>query len=205
MSEAYSTPAPTSSEILTYPTVIGARGLRTVSRIDISKLFGLPAHPLLVHTPVVLIPLVGIGAIASSARVRERFGWLVLAIAIVAGISVQLAIGSGQALRHSVPRSAALTRHTHIAESLRPLILLLFLVALGVMFLDRRARGSWPFSGPGSAPIGTIARSGLIALTVVVTIATNVRLFQIGDSGAKATWQRVHLRAEPSDRSRTGR
>ena len=111
--------------------------MRTLAAIDISKLFGLPAHPFLVHTPVVLIPLVGIGAIAMacSARVRERYGWLVLVIAIVAGISVQLAIGSGQALRHSVPRSAALTRHTHIAESLRPLILALFLVALAVMLL----------------------------------------------------------------------
>jgi hypothetical protein len=189
-----------------------ARAVRTVSRIDISKLFGLPAHPLLVHTPVVLIPLVGIGAIAMacSARVRERYGWLVLAIAIVAGISVQLAIGSGQALRHSVPRSAALSRHTHIAESLRPLILALFLVALAVMLLDRRARGAWPFRGGGSAPrstppMGTLARSALIALTVIVAVGTNVRLFQIGDSGAKATWQRVHLRSgRERDHTRPG-
>jgi len=182
-------------------------GRCVTSRIDISKLFGLPAHPLLVHAPVVLIPLVGIGAIAMafSARVRERYGWLVLAIAIVAGISVQLAIGSGKALKHSVPRSAALTRHTHIAESLRPLILLLFLVALAVMLLDRRTKGSWPFSGAAASPEGTFARSALIALTVVVAIGTNVRLFQIGDSGAKATWQRVHLRSGGSpDRPRSG-
>ena len=141
---------------------------------------------------------------ASSARVRERVGWLVLAIAIVAGISVQLAIGSGQALRGSVPRSDALSRHTHIAESLRPLILALFLVALAVMVLDRRTRSAWPFSGarasaPGSrGPTGTFTRSALIAVTVVVAIGTNVRLFQIGDSGAKATWQRVHLRSPGS-------
>ncbi|HTK15124.1 MAG TPA: hypothetical protein VL769_01935 [Acidimicrobiia bacterium] len=92
----------------------------TVAGIDISKLFGLPAHPLL-----------------------------------------------GEQLKHSVPRSAVFTRHVHIASSLRPLILLLFLIAL-------------------------------IALTVVFAVGTNVRLFQISDSGAKATWQRVHLRPEAS-------
>lgn len=162
----------------------------------ISQLFGLPAHPLFVHVPVVLIPLVAFGAIAMacSARVRDRHGWLVLAIAVVAGLSTQLAVGSGQALRHSVPQSAELRRHTHIAESIRPLILLLFLVAAGIMLLDRRARGSWPFARTrGQTPTSTSIRAGLIALTAIVAVATNVRLFQIGDSGAKATWQRVHI------------
>jgi uncharacterized membrane protein len=174
----------------------------------ISKLFGLPAHPLFVHVPVVLIPLVAIGAIAMacSAHVRDRYGWLVLAIGVVAGISTQLAIESGKALRHSVPQSAELRRHTHIAESIRPLILLLFLIALGIMLFDRRARGAWPFTRAGSrSSVNTLARAGLIALTVVVAVGTNVRLFQIGDSGAKATWQRIHLRSGGrSDRARPG-
>ena len=76
---------------------------------------------------------------AFSARVRDRFGWLILAFGIVAGLSTQLAIETGKALRHHVPQSAALRRHVHIAESIRPLVLLLFLVALAVMLLDRRS------------------------------------------------------------------
>ncbi len=161
----------------------------------ISKLFGLPAHPLFVHLPVVLIPLVGIGAIlmACWARARERYGWLVLGAAILAGLSAQLAIGSGEALRHSVRQSAALRRHVQIASSIRPLILLLFLIALAVMLVDRRERGSWPFPHAASSPTRVPIRAAVIALTVVVATGTNVRLFQIGDSGAKATWQRVHL------------
>jgi hypothetical protein len=181
--------------------------LPTVAGIDISKLFGLPAHPLFVHLPVALIPLVGIGAIAMacSARVRERYGWLVLAVAIVCGISVQLAIGSGEQLKRSVPRSAALTRHVHIASSLRPLILLLFLIALAIMLIDRRSLGAWPFTRSSSLSIGAFARGALIAVTVVVAAGTNVRLFQIGDTGAKATWQRVHLRpASARDRAHRG-
>lgn len=164
--------------------------------MTITKIFGLPAHPLFVHVPVVLIPLVGIGAIAMvcSARVRDRFGWLILGIGVFAGGSTQLAIESGQALRRRVPQSAELRRHVHIAESIRPLILLLFLVTLAVMLIDRRTRAAWPFSGrePASG-IGSVGRVCLIVATVVVAVGTNVRLFQIGDSGAKATWQRVHL------------
>ena len=143
-----------------------------------------------------LIPLVALGAIAMacSARVRDRYGWLVLALTVVAGLSTQLAIESGKALRHHVPRTALLTRHVHMGESIRPLILLLFLVALAIMLVDRRALGRRPFSGPGSgSSLKSLARAGVIAATIVIAVGTNVRLFQIGDSGAKATWHRVNL------------
>ena len=167
----------------------------------IAKLFGLPAHPLFVHIPVVLIPLAGLGAIAMavSAWVRDRFGWLVLGVAVVAGISTQFAIDSGQALRHSVPNSSALRHHTSIAGSIRPLILLLFLVALAVMLIDRRSRGAWPFAhrGPAKSP-GVAVQVVLALLTVVVALGTTVRLVQIGDSGAKATWQRVQIQTGPT-------
>jgi len=73
------------------------------------------------------------------------------------------------------------------------------------MLLYRRTKGSWPFSGASASPEGTFPRTALITLTVVFAIGTNVRLFQIGDSGAKATWQRVHLRSGGSpDRPRSG-
>jgi len=188
--------------------------------VTFTKIFGLPAHPLFVHVPVVLIPLVGIGAIAMacSAWVRERFGWLVLGLGVVAGLSTQLAIESGQALRRRVPQSAELRYHVHIAESIRPLILLLFLVALAVMLVDRWARSAWPFSGRESAAASAAESAGasprdmgrigwgiLMVVTLLVAVGTNVRLFQIGDSGAKATWQRVHLLPEPTNARAGGR
>ena len=36
--------------------------------MELEKLFGLPAHPLLVHIPVVLVPLAAIIAIIREAR-----------------------------------------------------------------------------------------------------------------------------------------
>src|SRR3954462_10656050 len=106
--------------------------------MDIAKLFGLPAHPLLVHIPIVLIPLVGIGgiAIALSSRIRTRIGWIVVFLGGAALVGVQLALGSGEALQHSVPRSQALARHVSLADTMRPLALLLFVAVLGLMLAD---------------------------------------------------------------------
>ncbi len=165
------------------------------SRLDITKFAGLPAHPLLVHIPVVLLPLVALGAVAMalSARVCDRLGWTILGLAIVAGLSTQLAVGSGQALRDHVPRSSALDRHVSIADSIRPLALLLFLVALAVMLLDRRARGAWPLPRRSPAALPSWAHLGLIVATIALAALTTVRLYQIGHSGAKATWDRIHL------------
>ena len=58
--------------------------------------FGLPAHPLLVHIPVVLIPLGALGAVLMVwPRLRRTLGWWVCGIVVVAGIATQLAISSG--------------------------------------------------------------------------------------------------------------
>lgn len=172
--------------------------------MEISKLFGLPAHPLLVHVPVVLVPLVGLGAIAMavSAKVRDRIGWLVFALAAVALVGVQLAIGSGQALQDSVPRSHALSVHVQTAESLRPLVLLLVVVVGALMARDRRTRRrASTGTTPAPAPTRRLVSVGLGIAAVVVAVGANVRLAQIGHNGAAATWQRVQIRPGGGDES----
>ena len=52
--------------------------------MDIKTLFGLPAHPLLVHVPVVLIPLAFVGACGMFwTWWRDRFGWATAVLLIV--------------------------------------------------------------------------------------------------------------------------
>jgi hypothetical protein len=60
--------------------------------VEINTIFGLPAHPLLVHIPVALIPLCAIGAvvIAISPRWRQRIGWVVVVLAGVTVVASQL-------------------------------------------------------------------------------------------------------------------
>jgi uncharacterized membrane protein len=156
--------------------------------MDIAKLFGLPAHPLLVHIPIVLIPLVGVGAVAMavSRPVRQRIGWIVVALAGVAVVGVQLAMGSGEALQESVRRSQALSRHVSLAEGMRPLALLLLAAVLGLMVADRYAK---------SPRRGQILATAAV-LTVLTAGVANVWIVRLGHNGAKATWERVNIQAD---------
>ncbi len=152
--------------------------------MDIKTLFGLPAHPLLVHVPVVLIPLAFIGACGMFwAPWRARFGWATAVILVVAGIFTQLAIGSGQALRHSLEETALMKAHIRIAEDIRPWLLLFFIALVTFLWLERRRKAAGPVS----------MRSPLLAGTLVVAIvfgAISVYWIQrIGHTGAKAVWQ----------------
>jgi uncharacterized membrane protein len=155
--------------------------------VEIRTLFGLPAHPLLVHVPIVLLPLVGIGAIAIavSARARERFGLLTLVLAGMAFLGTLLAAGSGETLVDSVQSSAALREHVDLAGTMRPLALLLLVAVGAVVFLDRRHRSGTP------APRGASLAAAVLAIALAV--GTNGWLVAVGHNGAEATWQNVHL------------
>src|SRR5258708_30227386 len=116
-----------------------ARAIGTfAAMLALTSLFGLPAHPFLVHIPVVLIPLGALGAVLMLwPRLRSAIGWWVCGILVVAGIAVQLAITSGQSLNHYVKETALVREHTRIGENIRPWLLLMFFALLGVMLVDR--------------------------------------------------------------------
>jgi hypothetical protein len=148
--------------------------------MEISKLFGLPAHPLLVHIPIVLIPLAALGALALAVVPgwRRPFGPLLVALAAVALVGVQLALGSGEALEPHVDRSAILRRHTELADSLRPMMVIFFLLLVAFILVDRN-RPTWA------------RRSVSVALAVAAVLSggvTTARLAQVGHNGARATW-----------------
>lgn len=109
--------------------------------MDIKSLNGLPAHPLLVHIPIVLVPLSTLGAVLMLwPRLRARIGWATVFVAGVATVATFLAVGSGEALGEAVEGRGSerlLEDHTEIGANLRPWILLLFLTVLTIMLLDR--------------------------------------------------------------------
>ena len=152
--------------------------------MDIKTLFGLPAHPLLVHVPVVLIPLAFVGACGMFwTWWRDRFGWATAVLLVVAGIFTQLAIGSGQALQHSLEETALMKAHVRIAEDIRPWLLLFFVALVAFLLLERRRRSAGPVS----------MRDPLLAATLVAAIVfggISVYWIQrIGHTGAKAVWE----------------
>jgi uncharacterized membrane protein len=152
--------------------------------MEISKLFGLPAHPLLVHIPIVLVPLVALAALvlAVAPRTRSVLGPVVVVGAGIALVGVQLALGSGEALEPHVERSPLLERHTELADALRPLMLVFFVLLLVALVLHRRPRTAQPWLA-----------SAVFVVALVAGVVTTGRLVQVGHAGARATWHETDM------------
>jgi uncharacterized membrane protein len=168
--------------------------------MEISKLFGLPAHPLIVHIPVVLIPIAAIGAVLMvlSPSWRARIGWLVVIAAGVSLVFVQLAIGSGEALEESVEDSVnstdLLENHAHLGEEVLPYVAVFFVAVLAFMLYDRwRARRS---EAGGASATGTWRDPVMATVAVVVLASAALSGFWVaraGHSGAETVWSDVQV------------
>lgn len=155
-------------------------------------LFGLPAHPLLVHVPVVMVPLAAVGAllIVASKKLRSRLGWVVALFAVVGGLGATLAASAGEGLRDRVPRTANMVHHAELGETARNFSLLLMLVVVGFLALE------WLLAErPESLPAREFLAKWGVRAAMVATIATAVAatwtIVDAGHSGAKSTWNRA--------------
>lgn len=167
-------------------------------------IFGLPAHPLIIHAVTVFLPLAAVGAvvIAVSPTWRERIGWIVVGITGLGALAAWLAQESGEALEEAIEKaegvSPLLHAHTELGDTAMFWVVPLFLVVLGFMaYHEYRKRNSMPALAAGS-PMAL----ALVALVVVASVATTVQIVRIGHSGAKATWEDVKI--EPGQDANEG-
>src|SRR3954469_20637069 len=154
-----------------------------------STIFGLPLHPLIVHATVVFVPLavVAVAAAVLSPRVRRWAGPLPAVLSLIALVLTPLSTASGENLEHTVPHNELVEAHARLGDQLIPFTIVLFVLAAGFWWLDRRRALE---RGPGAR-----TRSRLTALTAVVgalavvaAVGTGVQVARIGHSGAKAAW-----------------
>ena len=70
-----------------------------------NEVFGLPAHPLIVHGAVVLGPLLCLAAVGYAVlpRYRVQLGWLAAVLAVLAPLTTYAATLSGEELEERVP------------------------------------------------------------------------------------------------------
>ena len=130
-------------------TLIAFLGFLTLP-IRITTIYsGLPAHPLFVHVPVVLIPLSVLGALACVARPAwlERYG-ILLSLAAIAGMSSMfLAMQAGAALEGACTcralAASLIHRHSQAAHILA-VVFVLFTAVLIVAFAAQRISGGMP-------------------------------------------------------------
>ena len=160
--------------------------------MELNSLFGLPAHPLLVHAAVVLLPLAAIGTIAIAVwgDARRRIGWIVVVLGFAAFGFTLLAQESGSTLEEQVDESPLSEDHGQMGESMPWFALPIPIFATAVMVLDRKrtkdeaagvAQPAW--MGPAVIVVSAAA--------VLSSVVGTVRVAQVGHSGAKATWEDV--------------
>ncbi|MEO5899906.1 MAG: DUF2231 domain-containing protein [Ilumatobacteraceae bacterium] len=118
------------------------------------KLFGLPAHPFLVHAPVVLLPLAAIGVVVMAIKGswHERFRWAVLAIGAAGTIGIVLAASAGEELEGRIinvegqAAAAGWENHSQLGETARNVALVFFVILAAYVlvpwWLERRRAGA---------------------------------------------------------------
>jgi hypothetical protein len=157
---------------------------------------GLPAHPLFIHVPVVLIPLSVLGALACVARPAwwDRYGVLLCLCGIVAMSSIFLAMQAGAALEgalHLFGRSAQLI-HEHSRDAhILAIVFVAFTAILILTFSAHRISGGMP-TGLGIADSLLGSDGGYLVLRVLLVVLALVSAFlvyKVGDLGAKAVWE----------------
>ena len=153
------------------------------------RLFGIPAHPLLVHIPVVLLPLCALFAIVLAVKPRlvAHYG---IPLAVLTGISFAgtvLATQSGEGLQHILKeQSAAIERHSQWGDRTRLAAFVFFILALAFVGVARR---TLRVSQVGVDVKKSVVIPILAALMSIAAIGTTVAVIYTGHSGAKSAWE----------------
>ncbi|MET8782034.1 MULTISPECIES: DUF2231 domain-containing protein [unclassified Streptomyces] len=157
---------------------------------------GLPAHVLLVHVVVVLIPLTALALVTAALwpRAARRLGPLLPLLALAALVSVPLTTHAGEWLEQHVDNSALVRRHTELGDGLLPWALGVFVLAAVVWWTAGRAAAE-PRQGGGARWAALPVRIVVGVLSLVVAVGAVVDVYRIGDSGAKAAWHDAYSKA----------
>jgi hypothetical protein len=157
---------------------------------------GLPAHPLFVHVPVILIPASVLAAIVFAIKPDwlSRYGIVLALVSIVAMSSMFVTLQAGAALRgelHLQGRAATLISEHSQAAHILAILYVLFTATLIVTFAAQRISGGMP-TGLGIVDRLLAPRAMLTALRVglvLLSLGAAYMTFRTGDLGAKAVWQ----------------
>jgi hypothetical protein len=158
-----------------------------------TQINGLPAHVLLIHLVIVLVPVAALLLIAQawSPVVRRWAGILGPLLALGALGLVPVTTHAGEWLKDRLPKTRAIERHANLGDQLLPWVAAMFVLSLAVWRLGRRqSEAAKPLTQPPTQ--GSVRVQLLVAVLATAVAAGNlVTVYRIGDSGAKAVWTGV--------------
>lgn len=140
-------------------------------------IWDIPAHPLIVHAPVVLIPVTAFLSIfvVANRRLSRRFGPLILLSSGAAAVSALVASQTGKALQYEL--GYEVVQHANFGHRVWWFSLAAFVALLGLWLIDRSSRRSRRFDG------------NLLAIAVLVFgLLATFWVIRAGHTGAELVW-----------------
>lgn len=156
-------------------------------------IFGLPAHPLMVHFPVVAIPVLALLGLVMVARAefRARYAIPVLVLAGVTIVSTFLAARSGEELVDALGYTDEhIGEHEELGNMLRLFVLGLGAAIFALVVTNKRS------SSAGRDPLmvgATVLVLSFSLLSIIWTVRT-------GHEGAKAVWEGTVISDDDDDK-----
>jgi hypothetical protein len=159
---------------------------------------GIPAHPLVVHAVVVLLPLAAVGTLLVVARPvwRQQLGVWVLLLALGGVAAIPVATQTGEQLEHALGGGELIKIHEERADKLL-IPALIFLALLAATVLTGRRAGARA-DGPGAAHAltggtATLSRVTLITgvLAALAGLVVTGLVVWIGHAGSAAAYSGV--------------
>ena len=156
---------------------------------------GMPLHPLIIHVPVIGIPLaLLLAALFAFPRTRAWARWP-LAVTVVGSTAATFAAKeSGEALKASLglqpgnPVGDLIQRHEELADQLFYIMLGYAVIAVAAVFLvPPRVPATGEAASPGRPSRGPLGLILLVLLLAVGTVAL-VWTARVGDLGSRAVW-----------------
>lgn len=146
------------------------------------KIAGLPAHILMNHFVVVLVPLTAILLIICAVwpAARQRLVWLVLVLATITLVVTPLTVKAGEWMADRVDETPDLDTHMNAGETAIYMAVVLFIAAVvltGLHVVLQRGRMVQP-----------VVRWTVVAVVILASGWTMYRIHTIGESGARAAW-----------------
>lgn len=156
-------------------------------------LFDLPAHPLLVHAPIVLLPIAAIVTVVAAVKPdwRARVSWWILGGLFVTLVLLFGAKESGEALIDAYDRANGegavdIEQHESLAETTFVMTLLWTLV-FGVLTVFERV-DKVRTGALEPVATNTAVRRGLSLIAAALGLLATVWLVRTGHEGARSVW-----------------
>ena len=145
------------------------------------RIFDLPAHPLIVHFPVVAIPLLAVLGLAMTARpqFRDQYALPIIGLGVVTVIATFVAAKSGEELVESLGlKDDFIDPHRDLGSTLRFFVLGLTVAIVGMVAVNKRASAT-------GRDLAAVVSSVLVVALALLSLVWTVRT---GHEGAKAVW-----------------